>query len=73
MSSPQEVLKDMDKRQSHVDELIKQSGEGFPLKHISTYRGDDIAIPWAIDGIIEQGGHTTIFGASESYKTFLGF
>ena len=72
MSSPQEVLKDMDKRQSHVDELIKQSGEGFPLKHISTYRGDDIAIPWAIDGIIEQGGHTTIFGASESYKTFLG-
>ena len=28
----------------------RQQGNGaaFPLKHISTYRGDDIAIPWAI-------------------------
>ena len=45
-----------------VDEQLARqpdNGIAFPLKHISTYRGDDIAIPWAIDGIIEQGGHTT--------------
>jgi hypothetical protein len=53
------------------EERKRSNGAAFPLEHVSTFRGDDIAIPWAIDGIIEQRGHTTIFGASESYKTFL--